>query len=140
MVATTAGPEFEKAMRPILEAAGPLPRGRLDVTSGGSSHSRRKKRHSRQIRCACTDCSYTVHTKRKWLDLVGAPLCPKHGQMENNRQCIADMQHNRAPALVPVIRGSLAIDYSPKATLLQIIVEAIDRTLLLATAFRYAQP
>jgi hypothetical protein len=27
MAATTAGPEFEKAMRPILEAAGPLPHG-----------------------------------------------------------------------------------------------------------------
>src|SRR6266436_8231072 len=44
MAATTAGPEFEKAMRPILEAAGSLPHGRLDVTSGGSSHSNRRKK------------------------------------------------------------------------------------------------
>jgi hypothetical protein len=48
MAATAAGPEFEKAMRPILEAAGPLPHGRLHVSAGASSHSsRRKKPHSR---------------------------------------------------------------------------------------------
>jgi hypothetical protein len=29
MAATTAGPEFEQALRPILETAGPLPHGRL---------------------------------------------------------------------------------------------------------------
>jgi hypothetical protein len=31
MAATTAGPEFEKVMRPILEGAGPLPHGRLQL-------------------------------------------------------------------------------------------------------------
>jgi hypothetical protein len=82
MTATTAGPEFEKAMQPILVAAGPLPHGRLHLTAGGSSHSRRKKQYPRQIKCACTNCGYTVHTTRKWLDQTGAPLCPKHGQME----------------------------------------------------------
>src|SRR5439155_26054932 len=39
MAATTAGPEFEKALRPILEEAGPLPHGRLQSTNGASSHS-----------------------------------------------------------------------------------------------------
>ena len=83
MAATTAGPEFEKAMRPILEGAGPLPHGRLQVAVGASSHSsRRKKPHSGQIKCACSNCGYTVHTTRRWLDLAGAPLCPKHGQMD----------------------------------------------------------
>ncbi len=83
MTATTAGPEFERAMRPILQEAGPLPHGRLHLTAGGSSHSsRRKKQYLRQIKCACINCGYTVHTTRKWLDLAGAPLCPKHGQME----------------------------------------------------------
>ncbi len=83
MVATTAGPEFEKAMQPILQAAGALPYGRLRLTAGGSSHSsRRKKQYSRQIKCACTNCGYVVHTTRKWLELAGAPLCPAHGRME----------------------------------------------------------
>ncbi len=82
MAATTAGPEFEKTLRPILEGAGPLPHGRLQLAVGASSHSRRKRPHSGQIKYACSDCGYTVHTRRRWLDLAGAPLCPKHGQMD----------------------------------------------------------
>ncbi len=83
MAAATAGPEFEKAMRPILEGAGPLPHGRLQPAVGASSHSsRRKKQHSGQIKCACSTCGYTVRTTLRWLDFAGAPLCPKHGQMD----------------------------------------------------------
>jgi hypothetical protein len=82
MAATTAGPEFEQAMQPILDAAGPLPHGRLRLAVGASSHSRRKKQYSRPIKCACSNCGYTVHALRKWLDLTGAPLCPKHDQMD----------------------------------------------------------
>jgi hypothetical protein len=83
MAATTAGPEFEKVMRPILEGAGPLPHGRLQLAVGASSHSsRRKKPHSGQIKCACSTCGYTVRTTLRWLDFAGAPLCPKHGQMD----------------------------------------------------------
>jgi hypothetical protein len=81
MVATTAGPEFAQALRPILEAAGPLPHGRLQLAVGASSHNKRKRRYSRPIKYSCSNCGYTVHTTRKWLDLAGAPLCPKHGQM-----------------------------------------------------------
>ena len=90
MAATTAGPEFEKAMRPILEAAGPLPHGRLQLAIGASSHSnRRKKPSSRPIKCACSNCGYTVHTTRKWLELAGPPLCPKHGQMDTQKDAIS---------------------------------------------------
>src|SRR5260370_38236155 len=70
MVATTAGPEFEKAMQPILQAAGPLPHGRLHLTASGSSHSRtRKKQYSRQIKCAWTNCGDVVPPTRKWREL-----------------------------------------------------------------------
>jgi len=82
MAATTAGPGFEQAMRPILQAAGPLPHGSLRLAAGASSHSRRTRQYSGPIKCTCRNCGYTVHTTRKWLDLAGAPLCPKHGQME----------------------------------------------------------
>jgi hypothetical protein len=82
MAATTAGPEFETAMRPILEGAGPLPHGRLQPATGASSHSNRRKKHySRQIKCVCRNCGYTVYTTPKWLDAAGAPLCPKHDRM-----------------------------------------------------------
>ena len=49
MAATTAGQEFENTMRPILEAAGLLPHGRLRLGIGASSHSRRKKQYSRLV-------------------------------------------------------------------------------------------
>ena len=82
MTATSAGPEFDKAMRPILEEAGPLPHGRLQPATGASSHSsRRRKQHSRQIKCVCDNCGYTVYTTPKWLDAAGSPLCPKHCRM-----------------------------------------------------------
>jgi hypothetical protein len=83
MTATTAGPEFEKALHPILEEAGPLPHGRLQSTIGASSHSsRRKRQHSSQVKCVCCSCGYAAHITRRWLDTTGAPLCPKHGQMD----------------------------------------------------------
>jgi hypothetical protein len=83
MKATTVGPEFERALRPILAAAGPLPHGRLRLAVGASSHSSQgKKPYSRPIKCACGNCGYTVHTTRKWLNLAGAPLCPQHGPMK----------------------------------------------------------
>ena len=82
MTATTAGPEFEKAMQPILVAAGPLPHGRLQSNIGASSHSSRRKRpHSSRVKCVCDTCGYAAHTTRRWLNSAGAPLCPKHGQM-----------------------------------------------------------
>jgi hypothetical protein len=82
MAATMAGPEFEKALRPILEEAGRLPHSRLQSTMGASSHSsRRKRQHSRQVNCVCNTCGYSAHITRRWLDSAGAPLCPKHGAM-----------------------------------------------------------
>src|SRR5713226_622784 len=47
--------------------------------------NRRKTPPSRPIKCACSTCGYTVHTTRKWLELTGAPLCPKHGQMDTEK-------------------------------------------------------
>jgi hypothetical protein len=83
MSSTTAGPEFEKVLRPILEGAGPFPHGRLQSAIGASSHtSRRKRQHSGQIKCVCSICGYAVQITRRWLDAAGAPLCPKHGQMD----------------------------------------------------------
>jgi SprT-like family len=52
MKATTAGPAFEQALRPILAAAGQLPHGRLRLAVGASSHSSRgQKPYSRPIKC-----------------------------------------------------------------------------------------
>ena len=81
--------EFRRVARGIgllgpmtATSAGPLPHGRLQLMLGASSHSsRRKRRYSYPIKCACRNCGYTVQISRKWLDLAGPPLCPQHGQM-----------------------------------------------------------
>jgi hypothetical protein len=87
MAATTVGPEFENALRPILQAAGPLPHGRLQLAIGASSHSNRRKRpSSRPIKCACSTCGYTVHTTCKWLEFgrgTAVPQARSNGHGEN---------------------------------------------------------
>ncbi len=81
MTATTPGDAFLAAVAPILVAAGPLPHARLDT---GGETTRPKKQATRLLKCECEACGYTVRTARKWLETVGAPLCPAegHGAMQ----------------------------------------------------------
>lgn len=73
MRATTLGDAFLATIAPILAAAGPLPHARLDT---GGETPRLKKQTARLLKCECEACGYTVRTARKWLETVGAPLCP----------------------------------------------------------------
>lgn len=97
MTATVPGPDFEAAIAPILADAGPLPHGRLKTSAdaprgpgegegegegGEVKTTGPKKQTKRHIKCLCTECGYTARTSRKWLDQVGPPHCPAHGQME----------------------------------------------------------
>jgi hypothetical protein len=92
MTATVSGPKFEAAIAPILVAAGPLPHGRLNSRKEGPGDGEGeepkttgpKKQTKRHIKCKCRreDCGYIARTSRKWLDKLGAPHCPQHGQME----------------------------------------------------------
>ena len=76
MTATTPGDTFLAAVAPILVAAGSLPHARLDTSS---ETTRLKKQATRLLKCECKTCGYTVRTARKWLEEVGAPLCPAEG-------------------------------------------------------------
>ena len=40
-----------------------------------------KKQSSRLLKAECESCGYTVRVTRKWVDQVGAPHCPTHGEM-----------------------------------------------------------
>jgi len=61
----------------ILAAVGHLlPHARLDT---GSATTRPRKQAARMLKCECSTCGYTVRTARKWLETVGAPLCPIEG-------------------------------------------------------------
>ncbi len=72
MTATTEGDAFKQAVAPILEIVGPYPHAEL-------SKSQRKKQGTRLLKLQCPACPYTVRITRKWLDEVGAPACPTHG-------------------------------------------------------------
>lgn len=47
----------------------------VDATNG------QRKQGTRMVKVTCEACGYTCRTTRKWLDEVGPPLCPAHGQM-----------------------------------------------------------
>ncbi len=72
MTATTEGDAFKQAVAPILEAVGPYPHAELSKTA-------RPKQGTRLLKLQCPTCPYTVRITRKWLDEVGAPACPSHG-------------------------------------------------------------
>jgi hypothetical protein len=72
MTATTEGDTFKQAVTPILEAVGPYPHAELSKKARG-------KQGTRLLKLQCPTCPYTVRITRKWLDKVGPPACPSHG-------------------------------------------------------------
>lgn len=88
MRATTPGAAFLAAVAPILATAGSLPYARLDT---GGETTRPKEQATRLLKCEFERCGYTVRIARKWLETIGAPLCPtaghgamRHDSLENN--------------------------------------------------------
>ena len=71
MTATVVGPELLPTIESWAKSLGEYPHGKLDL-------NRRpvKKQTTRLVKCECGECGYTVRTTRKWLDEVGAPICP----------------------------------------------------------------
>lgn len=62
------GAEFERLN-------GAYPAGPLTV------HGPKQKQSTRLVKCECPDCGYIARTTRKWIDEVGTPHCPVHGEM-----------------------------------------------------------
>lgn len=76
MTSTHAGEALLAEIKAWSDKLGDYPHAKLDLTK-----SPRKKQGTRMIKCECGQCGFTVRTTRKWLDDVGAPHCPKHGEM-----------------------------------------------------------
>jgi hypothetical protein len=72
MTATVPDEQFTaNVLNPVLAKIGvPYPHGAL------SHNPLSKTQTTRMLKCECKDCGYTVRTTAKWLDEVGAPLCP----------------------------------------------------------------
>jgi hypothetical protein len=80
MTATFAGPELLEYIKGWAEKLGAYPNGKLD-----SMKSLTKKDTCRQLKCECPQCGYTVRLSRKWMEEVGLPHCPKHGEMKSEK-------------------------------------------------------
>lgn len=72
MTATVASEELTERLKPIIKDLGSYPHGAL---AGGTS-SGKPKQTTRMLKCECAKCGYVVRTTAKWLDEVGAPICP----------------------------------------------------------------
>ncbi|RLK22675.1 SprT-like family protein [Micromonospora sp. M71_S20] len=73
MTATVAGDDLKVTLGEIAAFLGPYPHAKLSITDGGAGE---KPQKNRQLKVECAACGYTARTTRKWLDEVGAPLCP----------------------------------------------------------------
>jgi hypothetical protein len=75
MTATVAGEKFKLWASPVLERLGIYPHADLIPSNA------QKKQSTRMLKCVCRDCGYTVRVAGKWLNDMGAPHCPDHGEM-----------------------------------------------------------
>jgi SprT-like family len=74
MTATIATPELNQELDALISEIGEYPHAKLDASNA-------RKQSTRMIKCECEECGYIAYTSRKWLDAMGAPFCPEHGQM-----------------------------------------------------------
>ncbi|MEV0267753.1 hypothetical protein AB0H43_03175 [Hamadaea sp. NPDC050747] len=73
MTATVAGEELKPKLAEIAAGLGAYPHAKLLSFPAGKGE---KTQTTRMIKCSCADCGYTARTTKKWLDEVGAPICP----------------------------------------------------------------
>ena len=84
MRSTAPGPEFRKLARPILKRLGEFPHARLSMGRAEIGDVP-PKQTTRLLLCECSKCGYKARVSRVWIDDVGAPHCPLHGQMGVDR-------------------------------------------------------
>jgi hypothetical protein len=72
MTATVPGADLVARLKPVLKELGTYPHGAL---KGGTS-SGPKKQTTRMLKCECPECGYIARTTSKWIEDVGAPICP----------------------------------------------------------------
>ncbi|MFG3715839.1 hypothetical protein [Micromonospora sp. NPDC047730] len=76
MTATVAGDDLKAKLAEIAAQLGEYPHAKL--SAGVRDGQGEKKQTTRMLKVECPDSGYTARTTRKWLDEVGAPICPCH--------------------------------------------------------------
>jgi len=75
LTATGAGEALVAEMKKWLEKLGRYPHATLNPADRPT-----KKQTTRMVKCECGECGYIARTSMKWIDDVGAPLCPCNKQ------------------------------------------------------------
>lgn len=68
MTATVAGPELRSQLETLAGFLGAFPHSAINLSD-------RKKQSTRMIKVECS-CGFNCRLTRKWLEEVGAPICP----------------------------------------------------------------
>lgn len=73
-------PGFWEWADKVIAALPPYPHKELDARAPVAA---KKPQKNRQIKCACAakGCGYVARTSRRWIESLGPPHCPLHGQM-----------------------------------------------------------
>lgn len=74
--ATVAGPLLREAMKALARELGPYRHSKLTY-----ERARGRKQSTRMLKVTCDECGYIARTTSKWLESVGAPICPCNGQV-----------------------------------------------------------
>ena len=78
MRSTTSTDALVERLVRVVDRIGYLPHGKLNLRERGSDTP--PKQSTRLLKAECA-CGYNVRVTRKWIDALGAPLCPGHGTM-----------------------------------------------------------
>jgi hypothetical protein len=74
--------ELDEPAKKFLESIS-FKRDLFDAARIGGGGRKKGSVGSRLLKCECGECGYVARTTQKWLDEVGAPLCPcNHAAME----------------------------------------------------------
>lgn len=74
MRTTPASALLKDRLKEIISQLGEIPHSHLTLRD-----PTKKKQGTRMLKCECTSCGYTARTTIKWIDTLGAPLCPCNG-------------------------------------------------------------
>lgn len=72
---THAGDDLLERLRQIYGELGDFPHSRIVPTERDP-----KVQTTRMKKCSCESCGYVARTVQKWLDEIGAPICPCNKQ------------------------------------------------------------
>ncbi len=69
MTATTSTPSLVFYLKGLAKKLKEYPHAKINLSD-------QKKQGTRLIKCECMGCGYITRTSNKWIEEVGAPLCP----------------------------------------------------------------